>query len=309
MKFIIYGTGGVGGYFGMRLAEAGNDVTFIARGKHLEAIQKNGLKLKSINGDIHLPKAKATNDIQTIKNPDVILITTKTWQIEEAAEAIKPILQENTIVISLLNGADNADKLCRIIDKKHVLGGLCKIVSKIEDYGVINHISVNPEITFGELDNSKTERVVNLQKIFTKATILNDIPNDIHEAIWSKFLFITTISAIGGLTRATLGEMRTTLPVRNIMIKTAEEVVAIAKAKNINLTQKHIDTVFRFIDKLPFDTTASLQRDILAGKPSELEAQVGTIHQLGKELNIPTPTNTFIYHTLLIQENKARKIS
>jgi 2-dehydropantoate 2-reductase len=307
MKIIIYGTGGVGGYFGARLAQAGNNVVFIARGKHLEAIQKNGLQLKSIKGNHTVFPANATDDVTSITNPDLIIIATKTWQLEEVAKKCEPILSSNTIVLSLLNGADNAQKLTKIIPKKHVIGGLCKIVSKIEDYGIINHLAIEPYIGFGELDNTKTNRVLELQKVFNEAGIFNQIPNDIEATIWSKFLFITTISALGGLTRSPIGILRSMPELRKLMLSTAEEIVAIAKAKNININQETIEQSFKIIDNLPFETTASLQRDIMSGKPSELESQVGAVHKMGKELEIETPVNSFIYHCLLPLENKSRK--
>lgn len=309
MNIVVYGTGGVGGYFGIRLTQSGQNVTFIARGKHLETIQKNGLQLKSIKGDFTLKNVNVTDDVSTISNPDLILIATKTWQLEEVANKIHPILNDNTVVISLLNGANNAEKLASILGKKHVLGGLCKIVSKIEEYGVINHMAIEPYIAFGELDNSQSTRVREIKDIFDKAEIFNQVPDNIQVAIWSKFLFITTISALGGLTRATLGEMRTQPEVRNLMLQTAEEIVTIANAKGIPLNEESIQKVFHFIDKLPYETTASLQRDIMEGRPSELDSQVGTIHKMGQELNISTPINSFIYHSLIITEKRNRKES
>lgn len=306
MKIIIYGTGGVGGYFGTRLAQAGNDVTFIARGKHLEAIQKKGIQLKSIQGDFHLKEANATEDFSTIKDAELVIIATKTWQLKGVVEKIKPFLDDKTMVLSLLNGADNAEQICSLIDKKHVLGGLCKIIAKIEDYGIINHTGAEPFIAFGELDNTKSERILRLKKIFDNAKILNQNPEDINVAIWSKFLFITTISAIGGLTRISLGEMRTNLEIRKIMELSAQEILQVANAKEVHITQETIDKAFYFIDKLPYETTASLQRDIMERKPSELESQVGAVHKMGKELGVPTPINSFIYHCLIPQEKIAR---
>ncbi len=307
MKIVIYGTGGVGGYFGVRLAQSGNDVHFIARGKHLEAIQKNGLQLKSIKGNHTVFPVNATDNVRSISNPDLVIIATKTWQVTDAAKDIKPILSYYSTVIPLLNGVTNTDALLSVLDEQQVIGGLCKIVSKIEDYGIINHMAIEPYIAFGQLDNEKGGRIGEIKKVFDKAGILNDNPDDIQKAIWSKFLFITTVSAIGGLTRATLGEMRSTPEVRTIMHRTAEEIVHIANAKGVDLDQGSIDKVFHFIDGLPYETTASLQRDIMEGRPSELESQVGTVHKLGQELGVPTPTNTFIYHSLLPQEARARR--
>jgi len=307
MNIVIYGTGGVGGYFGARLAQTGNNVTFIARGEHLDTIQKNGLKLKSIKGDYLVKPANATDDVSKVKNIDLILVCTKTWQLKEVAQAIKPVLTNNTIVISLLNGCENAEVLGSVIDKKHLLGGLCKVVSFIEEYGVINHVAYEPTIVFGELDNEKTNRASELQHVFSKSKIKNKLASDIQNEIWTKYLYITTVSALGALTRATHGEMLASPFIKKMMWKTAEEIFQIAKAKGVNLPITIIEKQFEIIESLPYDTTASLQRDIMDGKPSELEAQNGTIVRLGKELGIPTPTNALIYYMLLPQENRARK--
>jgi 2-dehydropantoate 2-reductase len=307
MNIVIYGTGGVGGYFGVRLVQAGNNVTFIARGKHLEAIQKNGLQLKSINGNYLIKPANISDSILHIKNIDLILVCVKTWQLAEVAEKIKHVLNENTIVISLLNGIENQDKLCAVIDKKHVLGGLCKIVSKVEDYGVINHVSYNPTIVFGELNNKKTERVLQLKQLFLKAGFKTILSKNIQTEIWTKFLFICTISGIGALTRSTIGEMLESVEIKHIMRETAEEIKAIATALKVDLPNNIIKNQFDIIETQPYNTTASLQRDIMEGKPSELEAQNGAVVKLGIKLGIPTPVNTFIYNCLLLQEKKARK--
>lgn len=307
MHIVIYGTGGVGGYFGARLAQAGNDVTFIARGKHLEAIQKNGLQLKSLKGDYLVFPANATSNISEVTNIDLILVCVKTWQLKAAAaKEIKPVLNEKTMVISLLNGVNNAEVLISFIDKKHLLGGLCKVVSKIDGYGVINHISFEPTIVFGELDNVKTERSLSLEKLFLKAGITTKLAENIQIEIWSKFLFITTISGIGALTRATIGEMIASPEIKELMQKTADEIVAVAKAKGIYLSDVLVEQQFKIIESQPFNTTSSLQRDMMDGKPSELEAQNGTIVKMGMELGIPTPVNDFIYYCLLPQEKKAR---
>ena len=309
MNIVIYGVGGVGGYFGARLAQAGNNVTFIARGKHLEAIQKKGLQLKSDKGDYLVHPAKATSNILEVENIDLILICVKTWQLNEIAEIIKPVLNENTSVISLLNGVENSAVLTAVLGSENVLGGLCKIVSKVEDYGVISHLSYEPTIIFGELNNEKTERTQKIESTFVNAGIKTKLATDIQKEIWTKFLFITTVSAIGALTRVTIGEMISSEEIKNIMLKTSEEIVTIAKAKGVKLPDDIIEKQFQIIDAQPYNTTASLQRDIIEGKPSELETQNGTIVKFGIELGIPTPTNSFIYNCLLPQEKKARGLS
>ena len=306
MNIVIYGTGGVGGYFGARLAQARNEITFIARGKHLETIQKNGLQLKSIKGDYLVFPANASESISEVVDIDLILICVKTWQLEAAAKEINQVLTKNTMVISLLNGVNNEEVLGGIIDKKHILGGLCKVVSKIEDFGVINHISFEPTIVFGELDNVKTERALLLEKLFLNAGITTKLAENIQTEIWSKFLFISTISAIGALTRATIGEIIASPQLRKMMRQTADEIVAVAKAKDVYLSETIVKQQFKMIESQPYNTTSSLQRDMMEGKPSELEAQTGTVVKMGLELGIPTPINSFMYDCLFPQEKEAQ---
>jgi len=307
MNIVIYGTGGVGGYFGARLAQPGNNkVTFIARGKHLEAIKKNGLQLKSIKGNYTVKSVNVSSDISELKEIDLILICVKTWQLKEVAEIIKPTINSETMVISLLNGCENQKVLREVLNKKQVLGGLCKVVSFVEDYGVINHVAYEPTIVFGELNNKKSKRALELEQVFKSAGITSKLASDIQKEIWTKYLYITTVSALGALTRATHGEMLASPQIKKMMWNTAEEILAVSKAKGVNLPEGIIEKQFKIIESLPFETTASLQRDMMDGKPSELEAQNGTVVRLGKELGIPTPINDFIYYCLLPQENRVR---
>lgn len=307
MNIVVIGAGAVGGYFGGKLAKAGFNVTFIARGKTLEAIETKGLQIKSIYGDF-VVHPKVSDNIKTIKNPNLIILGVKSWQIEDIAKQIKPILTDKTMVLPLQNGADNADRLLSILNKENVLAGLCKIVSKIETPGVINHFAYEPEIVFGEYDNNKTERVKNIKTIFDKAGFSNFIAEDIHLDIWKKFLFIATISGIGALTRSVFGVMRDDDDIRQIMYQTANEIVAIANAKGINLNNSDVEMVLKVVDNLDYNTTASMQRDIMEGRPSELENFNGYVVKMGKELHITTPANSFTYHCLLPMEKKVRKL-
>jgi len=309
MKILIYGTGGVGGYFGARLAEAGNDVTFIARGKHLKAIQKNGLQLKSIDGDYTVFPAKVTADISSLNSDfDLILLGVKSWQILDAAKDIKPILNKKTLVLPLQNGVDNVDKLLSIIDKKHVIAGLCRIYAKVEDYGIISHFAFPPELVFGELNNEKTNRILAIKSVFEKAKFKAVIPVDIITDIWKKFMFICTVSGLGALTRISIGAMVENKETRGLLQKTVEEIVAVAIAKGINLPKNMVESMMNFIASQPYDSTTSTQRDIMDGRPSELENFNGYIVSQGKKLGIETPVNSFIYNCLLPQEQIARGV-
>ncbi len=307
MHTVIIGVGGVGGYFGGKISNSGQKVTLIARGKHLEAIQKNGLQVKSIVGDFVTTPFMVTNDINSIEKPDLVLICTKSWQVIEAAELIKPILKEDTIVIPLQNGADNVEKVLSVLDQKHVLGGLCKIYSKIESPGVISHFGHTPEVVFGEINKNKTTRLQSVKEVFDKAGFNNTVSEDIDVDIWSKFMFIATVSGLGALTRATIGEMYENDGTRKVLEQTATEIYKIGKAKGVALPENLVDKIMAFIGKQPYNSTASTQRDILEGRPSELDNFNGFIVKEGKELGIFTPANTFIYSCLQPMETKARE--
>ncbi|WP_010231820.1 ketopantoate reductase family protein [Gillisia marina] len=306
MRILVYGAGGIGGYFGGRLAEAGNSVSFIARGKHLEAIKKNGLKVESINGNFTITPTLATDNLSEVEAPELIILGVKSWQIPDAAKELKSIINEATMVLPLQNGANNVENLIKVLPEKNILGGLCHIVSLVEAPGKIKHVGFEPKITFGELDNSKSERVQKLQKVFTEAGITNVVSEDISLEVWKKFLFIATISALGGLTRVRIGEMRESAYLMDLMRKTSEEIKNVAHAKGIALKEEHIKAAFEVIHKLDPKTTASTQRDIMEGKPSELENFNGYIVNEGMRLGIPTPVNQFIYECLLPMEKQAR---
>jgi len=307
MNIVVIGAGGIGGYFGGRIANAGYNVTFVARGKHLEAIRKNGLQVKSTKGDF-IVHPNATDTINDIENPDLIILGVKSWQVEEIAKQIKPIVTNTTMVLPLQNGADNVDKLLAHLDKKNVLAGLCKIVSKVEAPGVINHFAFEPEVIFGENDNSQTERIEKVKEVFDDAGFKNKIAGDIHKSIWRKFLFITMVSGIASLTRVVFGEMLKDKNIEKIILDTANEIKEIAIAKGVNISDDDVEFAMNMYKNSEYDTTASMQRDIMEGKPSELENLNGYIVKQGKLLGIPTPTNSFIYKGLLPQERLVRKL-
>jgi len=308
MKIVVVGAGGVGGYFGGRLAQAGFDLTFLLRDAQFEAIKQNGLQVKSIKGDFKV-FPKVINDVKTLNNtPDLIILGIKSWQLIALAKQIKPIIGKNTLVLPLQNGADNADKLLTVLPRKNVLAGLCRIVSKVESPGIINHFDFEPEIIFGNLNNQITEPLKALKNAFDKAGIKNKLSENILTDIWIKFLFITTYSGIGALTRMPIGTVRAHAYLMNMMLETADEVLQIAQAKKIALTQQNVKNCISAIENLDYHSTASMQRDLMEGKPSELENFNGYIVKQGLELGIKTPINDFIYYCLLPQEQKARKL-
>lgn len=307
MHIVIFGTGGVGGYFGGRLAQAGEKVTFIARGEHLQAIQAHGLEVKSIKGDFTIQPATATDDTTQLHDVDVVLTCVKMWQLPNAAKAIIPMLERDTTVIPLENGVEAPSQLAEILGREHIMGGLCQIASRITSPGVIEHTGLEPYIAFGELDNHPSARAQRLLITFQHAGVTAEIPPDITIAMWNKFLFISAVSGIGSVTRVPFGIFRSTEGTRRMLQEALEECYAIAVAQGIRLPAERVNNTLAFIDSLPPGTTASMQRDIIAGHPSELEAQNGALVRMGLKLKIPTPVHTFIYNSLLPQENLARK--
>lgn len=307
MRTTIFGSGGVGGYFGARLAQAGHDVQFIARGEHRRAMETHGLRLRSILGDAHINPATVAETPSADFQPDLVLMCVKTWQLEDAARALTPALQENTIVMPLLNGVEASDQLSHIVGKQHVMPGLCGIMAFIEEPGVIRHAAVRPFLKFGELDNQPSARADELLQVFTAAEHIDaEVPDDIHAALWMKFLFVASTGAVGAITRAPMGVVRDLPETRELLSAVMSEILALAAATGVALRPEAVDKTLKMVDGLPAAGTVSMQRDLMQGRPSELEEQVGTIVRLGRQANVATPMSRFIYAALLAGERQAR---
>ena len=309
MHIVVFGAGGVGGYFGGRLAQAGESVTFIARGEHLHAMLADGLIVESIKGDFSVLPVIATDDTSKVGAVDAVLVCVKMWQIPEAAQAILPLLGPDTFVLPLENGVEAPSQLAQILGKEQILSGLCRIVSRIASPGHIQHTGIDPLIAFGELDNRPSSRTKNLLQCFTRAGISAQIPPDIAMAVWLKFLFVSAVSGIGAVTRVPVGIFRSQPATRQMLVDALNECYSMAIAQGIHLPSDSVTNTLAYIDSLAPGTMASMQRDIMEGHPSELEAQNGAIVHMGRLHNIPTPVHTYIYSSLLSQENLARSKS
>ncbi len=307
MHIVVYGAGGVGGYFGGRLAQAGEKVTFIARGEHLQAMQANGLRVESPKGNFTIKPVVATDDIALVKDIDVVLLCVKTWQIPGAARQIQAALGLKTFVIPLENGVDAPNQLVEILGSKRVLGGLCGIFSHIASPGVIHHTGADPFIALGELDDCPTERVETFIQVLRNAGLDCEIPTDIRRALWQKFLLVAGLVGVGALTRVPVGIFRAQPGSRQMVEDIARECYQLGMAEGIDLRSDSVGVVMNSLDSIPADTIVSMQRDIMNGRPSELEEQNGAIVRLGQKHGVPTPVNAFAYYSLLPQENLARR--
>jgi 2-dehydropantoate 2-reductase len=307
MKFAIFGTGGVGGYFGGRLAQAGQDVTFIARGGHLASITESGLRVDSIGGDFIVHPAKATDSPQSVGEVDVVIIATKAWQLNESIHQVKSLVGERTTILPLLNGIEHIDLLKDTFGEDRVIGGFCRISSFVAGPGHITHVGVKPFVSFGELDHEASERVDKLRDVFSALDGIDvEVPADIHAAMWGKFILICSTSGVGAVTRQPFGVIRV-IPESRAMLRSAiDETIRVGRGKNVNLAADLGDVIMERIDNFPETMVASMQKDIMEGRPSELEAQTGAVVRLGRETGIPIPTHEFIYASLLPMEMEAR---
>lgn len=305
MHIAIIGTGGVGGYFGARLAQAGNDVTFVARGEHLKILLKNGLTLKSILGDVHIPDVKATDKISDIENPDLILLAVKAWQVKEIRDELKSIVSPSTVIIPLQNGVSAVDELAETVDRPNIMGGLCRIISKIESPGVIRHFGITPTIVFGELDKTISDRAVEINAMFNNAGIESKLSEDIEAEVWKKFISIC-VSGLMAVTKTSYGEIRELKETREMMIALLNEVYALSQKIGLNIGQDFVEKTVSFIDSITYDSTPSLARDVWEGRPSEIDYQNGTVVRLAEKFGVDTPINRFVYHCILPMELKAR---
>lgn len=306
MRIAVFGAGGVGGYFGGRLAQAGEDVVFIARGDHLQAMRDNGLRVDSIKGDFVLHPIQATDNPKEVGKVEAILVAVKAWQVPHAAREIRPIVGENTFVVPLQNGVEAPAQLSDVLGKEHVLGGLCHIVSFIAGPGHIRHVGIEPHVAFAEMEGGRSKRAERLWEAFARSGVRAEVPDDIQAAMWQKFLFIAAISGVGAVTQAPAGVMRRLPETRDLLEKAMREVVAVGKAHQVNLGEGVVEKTMTFIDKLPQNATASMQRDIMEGRPSELNSQNGAVLRLGSEMGVPTPIHAFLYSSLLPRELRAR---
>ncbi len=298
MKIAVIGAGGVGGYFGGRLASAGAEVSFVARGAHLEAMKKNGLKVLSALGDLHLKRVRCTDDAGSIGPVDIVIIAVKLWSTEEAGRSAKLLLGPDSAALSFQNGVVAVDTLVPILGKRHVMGGVANIAALIEEPGVIRHNGTMANLFFGELDGKPSARSSALLAECKKAGINSEIVTDVHFAIWEKFTRLVTMSAVTALTRLPIGPIREDPDTRELMIQVMQEVVAIGRAKGARFPENLVQEQMAKVETYPAGMVASMCGDLRRGNRLELPWLSGTVAKLGKELGIPTPANQFVYAAL-----------
>ena len=306
MRIAIFGAGGAGGYFGARLARSGEDVTFIARGKHLEAIREHGLRVDSIIGDFVVAPVQATDDPARVGAVDMVLLGVKAMQVTTVLPALRPLVGSETTIVPLQNGVEAAGQIAEEFGARHVVGGLAKIISFKVGAGHIRHAGADPYIAIGELDKQPRERTERLRQVFERSGITAEVPSDIEAALWQKFLFVVSWGGVGAITDAPIGVLRSVPETRGMLELSMSEVLSVAQAKRIAVTDDIVQQTMAFVDTLPQSGTTSLHRDVVDGKPSELDYWNGAVVRLGQEVGVATPLNRFIYNSLLPRELRAQ---
>lgn len=298
MRIVFVGSGGVGGYFGARLAAAGCDVTFIARGRHLAAMREEGLQVLSPLGDLRLGQVQATDDPGSVAAPDLVVIAVKLWSTAEAVESARPLVGGATAVMSLQNGIEAEELLSREFGREHVLGGVAHIAALIERPGVIRHNGTLQRLTFGELDGRASARTGRLAEACRAAGIETVLSQDVRRAIWEKFVFLSAFSGVTAAARLPIGPLREEPLTRELFLEAMREAVAVGRAQGVALDADTAQRQLEFADGLPADMVASMLGDLERGNRLEVPWLSGAVARLGDEHGIATPASRFLYAVL-----------
>ncbi len=298
MRIAVIGAGGVGGGFGAALAKAGADVTFVARGKHLDAMLTRGLLVKGGRGETHLVPTKATNDPSQIGKVDVVLFCVKLWDVESAGAEIKPLIGQHTAVIPLQNGIDAADRLIPILGREAVMGGVAQISASITEPGVITQVGTFMRMIFGELYGKHSQRGEEFLALCLKAGFDATLSETILTELWMKFIVLATNASFTALTRLPTGKLRDEPDIRPFYIAAFKEVIEVGRASGIALPTDALERTVDFIDHAPPAMKASMALDLERGNRLELPWLGGKVVELGKALQVPTPVHGMLYALL-----------
>lgn len=307
MRIAAMAAGAVGGYFGARMAAAGHDVFFIARGAHLEAIRKNGLSIESVHGNLHLPNPRVTDDPAKVGPVDIVLFTVKLWDTERAAEQARPLLGPNTRVITLQNGVDSYERIAPIVGAERAIPGVTYVVSVIDRPGVIKQASTFQTIACGTVDGRPDARLTAFVDAAKAAGLNVTLSDNIQRDRWHKFIFLTATSGATAVTRSPMGPILADPDTRALFRNIMRETLAVGKATGVALEDGYVDERMAFVQQnTPPTMKASMANDLDRGNRLELDWLAGHVSQLGKRHNVPTPVNDTIYAALKLYRMGSR---
>jgi len=305
-RITVVGAGGVGGLLAALLARAGNDVRMLARGAALAAIRDRGVRILGPDGDHTVPIPRASDDPAALGTADIVLCTVKTWQLAELGPRLAPTVGDNTLVIPMQNGVEASEILARSLGEDRVIGGVARMIAWTEAPGAIRWIGFSPSLTIGARRPGQQATVDACAARLRTGGIEIVVAADIERARWLKFLFLAPYSAIGAVERVPLGVLRRMPGARARLEAAMHEIAALAAARGVSLPPDAVAAALHRIDTLPEDATASMHRDIAAGRPSELHELIGAAVRLGREAQIATPVAAELYAALEPLERRAR---
>ncbi len=300
MRILIMGSGGVGGVFGARLAKGDADVTFVARGAHLDAMRKSGLRIKGGANPVALPKVKATDDPASAGPVDMILFTVKLWDTESAARSLLPCIGPETGLISFQNGVQKDDMLRPIVGDNALIGGTSYVSAAITAPGVITQTGTMEGLAFGEFDGRRSKRIEDFHQACVAGGIQAEISPDINLVIWQKFVFLAAVAGSTTAMRAPIGAIRDNPLTRQFLLDLMKEIVAVGRARGVALAPDFAERQVAFADTLPAGMIASMYHDLQTGRPLELPWLSGGVVDLGAEVNAPTPLNRAVRDVLIL---------
>lgn len=302
MKIAIIGAGGVGGFFGARLQQAGADVHFVARGAHLAAMRAEGLRVESPLGDLHLPRVNVTDNPADIGTADIVWLAVKLWDMDAAIKSIRTLMAPHTGVISFQNGVQKDDILREAFGDRAVMGGVAYIATNIDRPGVIKHTGTMQRLIFGEYDGRRSPRAESLLDAAVRGGINAELSDDIRKAIWEKFVFLVGLSGSTTTMRETIGPIRSNPRSRRFLSELMRETVAVGRALGVALPADFAEQRLAFVDGLPEQMTSSMHHDLKAGKRLEVSWLSGGVAQLGERTGVPTPMNRAVWDVLTLHE-------
>ena len=293
MRIAIVGSGGVGGYFGGRLAAAGSDVSFLARGTQLDALRSRGLRIHSPLGDVHLPRVHATDNPAEIGPVDVAFFTVKLYDTESAVALLPPLIGPETAVVPFQNGVDTVDRLTRAVGHEHTAGGTAYVAAVVPEPGVIRH-TANNRLIFGELDGTRSPRMERLFEACRAAGVDGRLSDQIEIDIWTKFVWLSVFSGVTTVARLPIGPIREDPDLVALCQAAGMETMTVARARGISLPTAVFDGMLANFQSLPPQAKSSMLEDLERGRPLELPWLSGAVVRIGEELGVLTPTHRFM---------------
>jgi 2-dehydropantoate 2-reductase len=301
VKIAVMGSGGVGGYFGARLAKGGADVSFVARGAHLAAMRERGITILVEGGEIHVAPVNAVDDPARIGAVDLVMFAVKLWDTDAAITQIRPLVGPDTVVISFQNGVLKDEELIRAFGADRIMGGVCYVATSIARPGVIARTGALERMIFGEFDGAVSARAQRFLDACRAGGVNAELSRDISRAIWEKFVFLVALSGTTTSMRSTIGPIRSHPQTRAFLLDVMREVVAVARARGVDLPRDYADHQLRIADEIAPEMTSSMYRDLERGNRLEVPWLSGGVVELGRAVGVPTPLNRAIADILALQ--------